>query len=70
MRAWLAVGSCESGLEANAYLTELAAGITYLLAGARLVSLGIRTGETPERFLGAAFMMYGLSGIVCLLMGV
>ncbi len=51
-------------MEANAYLSELAAGIIYLLAGARLVSLGIRTGETPERFLGAAFMMYGGSGVV------
>ncbi len=51
-------------METNAYLSELVAGIIYLLAGARLVSLGIRTGQTPERFLGAAFMMYGVSGVV------
>jgi hypothetical protein len=51
-------------LEGNAYLGELSAGIIYLLAGARLALLGIRTGETPERFLGAGFMMSGASGIL------
>jgi hypothetical protein len=51
-------------LEGNAYLGELSAGIIYLLAGARLVLLGIRTGEAPERFLGASFMMFGTSGIL------
>jgi hypothetical protein len=51
-------------LEGNAYLSELAAGIIYLLAGVRLVSLGIRTGESPERLLGASFIMYGVSSII------
>jgi hypothetical protein len=51
-------------LEGNAYLGELSAGIIYLLAGARLVLLGIRTNEAPERFLGASFMMFGASGIL------
>jgi len=51
-------------LEGNAYLGELLAGIIYLLAGARLTLLGIRTGEAPERFLGASFMMFGVSGIL------
>lgn len=51
-------------MEANAYLSELVAGIIYLLAGVRLVSLGIRTGETPERLLGAGFIAYGASGII------
>jgi hypothetical protein len=51
-------------LEGNAYLGELSAGIIYLLAGARLLLLGIRTGEIPERFLGASFMMFGASGVL------
>ncbi len=51
-------------MEGNAYLGELSAGIIYLLAGARLALLGIRTGELPERFLGASFAMIGLSGIL------
>jgi len=46
-------------LEGNAYLGELSSGIIYLLAGARLGLLGIRTREAPERFLGASFMMFG-----------
>jgi hypothetical protein len=50
-------------LEGNAYLGELSAGIIYLLAGARLMLLGIRTGEAPERFLGASFMLIGTSGV-------
>jgi len=51
-------------LEGNAYLGELCAGVIYLLAGARLVLLGLRTGEAPERHLGASFAMIGLSGIL------
>jgi hypothetical protein len=51
-------------MEGDAYLGELAAGIIYMLAGTRLVLLGARTGETPERLLGASFMLFGLSGIV------
>ena len=51
-------------MEGNAYLGELSAGIIYLIAGARLVLLGIRTAETPERFLGVSFMLLGVSGIL------
>ena len=51
-------------MEGNAYLGELSASIIYLLAGARFLLLGIRTGEAPERFLGASFMMFGASGIL------
>ena len=39
-------------MEGDAYLGELASGIIYLLAGTRLVLLGVRTGEAPERLLG------------------
>jgi hypothetical protein len=51
-------------MEGDAYLGELAAGIIYMLAGARLALLGLRTGQTPERLLGASFMFIGLSGVV------
>jgi hypothetical protein len=51
-------------LEGNSYLGELSAGIIYVLAGARLALLGIRTGEAPERFLGASFAMFGTSAIL------
>jgi hypothetical protein len=51
-------------MEGNAYLGELSAGIIYLLAGARLVRLGLRSGEIPERLLGTSLIMIGLSGIL------
>ncbi len=51
-------------MEGNAYLGELSAGIIYLLAGARLVRLGLRSAEIPERLLGTSFIMIGLSGIL------
>ena len=50
-------------MEGDAYLGELLAGIIYLLAGARLALLGIRTGEIPERFLGVSFTMFGASEV-------
>ena len=49
-------------MEGGAYLGELASGIIYLLAGTRLVLLGVRTGETPERLLGASFLSFGVIG--------
>ncbi len=49
-------------MEGDAYLGELAVGIVYMLAGARLVLLGVRTGEIPERLLGTSFALYGISG--------
>ncbi len=51
-------------MEGDAYFGELASGIIYLLAGTRLVLLGIRTGEAPERLLGASFLSYGVSGVL------
>jgi hypothetical protein len=51
-------------VEGDAYLGELLAGIIYLLAGARILLLGARTGEIPERFLGASFMLFGASGVL------
>jgi hypothetical protein len=51
-------------MEGDAYLGELASGIIYLLAGTRLVLLGVRTGEAPERLLGASFLAFGVSGVL------
>jgi hypothetical protein len=48
----------------DAFLGELAAGIIYLLAGARLARLGARTRELPERLLGASFALFGVSEIL------
>ncbi|HXV36729.1 MAG TPA: hypothetical protein VEC18_06260, partial [Myxococcota bacterium] len=48
----------------DAFLGELAAGIIYLLAGARLARLGARTREAPERLLGASFALFGVSEIL------
>jgi hypothetical protein len=53
-----------NAVEADSYLGELTAGIIYLLAGVRLLLLGVRTGETPERLLGANFVMFGISGVL------
>jgi hypothetical protein len=49
-------------MEGDSYLGELVAGFVYMLAGARLVMLGIRTEEIPERLLGGSFVLYGISG--------
>jgi hypothetical protein len=51
-------------MEGDAYLTELVVGIIYVLAGARLSLLGARTGEIPERLLGASFVLMGMSGVI------
>ncbi len=48
-------------MEGHAYIGELIAGIVYLIAGARLLRLGQRTGELPERLLGATFLFMGVS---------
>jgi hypothetical protein len=48
-------------MEGHAYLGELLGGIVYLIAGFRLFRLGQRTGEAPERLLGAVFLFMGLS---------
>ena len=48
-------------MEDHAYIGELLAGIVYLIAGVRLLRLGERTGEVPERLLGAIFLFMGVS---------
>jgi hypothetical protein len=51
-------------MEGHAYIGELAAGIFYLIVGARLLRLASRTGETPERLLAAMFLVSGLSYVL------
>jgi len=48
-------------MEDQAYIGELLTGIVYLIAGVRLLRLGERTGEAPERLLGATFLFMGVS---------
>jgi hypothetical protein len=48
-------------MEEHAYIGELISAIVYLYAGARLLRLSSRTGEVPERLLGAAFLVTGIS---------
>jgi hypothetical protein len=45
----------------HAYIGEVLATAVYLIAGVRLLRLGQRTGETPERLLGGAFLFMGVS---------
>lgn len=51
-------------MEGDAYIGELAAAIFYLIVGARLTRLTFRIRKTPERLLGAMFLMTGTSYIV------
>ena len=48
-------------MEDHAYIGELLAGIVYLIVGVRLLRLGQRTGEVPEKLLGAIFLFMGTS---------
>ena len=54
-------------MEGHAYLGELIGGIVYLIVGFRLLRLGGRTGEAPERLLGAIFLFMGLSAVLYVL---
>jgi hypothetical protein len=45
----------------QAYVGEFLAGIVYLTVGVRLLRLGRRTGEAPERLLGGVFLWMGVS---------
>jgi len=54
-------------MEDHAYVGELLAGIVYLIAGARLLRLGQRTREAPERLLGATFLFMGVSSALYVL---
>jgi hypothetical protein len=51
----------------QASLGELIAGIVYLTVGFRLLRLSGRTGELPERLLGATFLWMGISAILYVL---
>ncbi len=48
-------------MEDHAYIGELLAGIVYLIVGSRLLRLGQRTREVPERLLGGAFLAMSVS---------
>jgi hypothetical protein len=48
-------------MEEHAYIGELIAALIYLYAGGRLLRLSARTGEVPERLLGAMFLVTGIS---------
>lgn len=50
-------------MDDHAYIGELVAGIVYLIVGVRLLRLGWRTGEFPERLLGATFLFMGVSSV-------
>ena len=54
-------------MEGHAYLGELAAAFIYLVVGARLLRLASRTGELPERLLGAMFLVTGTAYAVYVL---
>jgi hypothetical protein len=51
-------------LEEHAYIGELISALIYLYAGARLLRLSARTGEVPERILGALFLVTGASFVL------
>jgi len=48
-------------MEESAYIAEVVAGAVLLVVGARLLRLSMRTGEAPERLLGASFLLWGIS---------
>ncbi len=48
-------------MQDNAYIGECIAGFVFIIVGVRLLRLGIRTGEIPERLLSASFLAWGLS---------
>jgi predicted membrane channel-forming protein YqfA (hemolysin III family) len=50
-------------MEGHAYMGELLTSIVYLIAGVRLLRLARRTGEAPERLLGATFLFMGVSAV-------
>ncbi len=54
-------------MEDHAYIGELLGGFVYLFVGLRLVWLGQRTGEAPERLLGACFVLVGVSAFLYVL---
>ncbi len=54
-------------MEDHAYIGELLAGIVYLIVAVRLLRLGQRTGEFPEKLLGVTFLFIGTSAVLYVL---
>ena len=53
-------------MEESAYIGGVIAGLAFFIAGFRLVRLSVRTGEAPERLLGATFLVWKTLGILVL----
>ena len=51
-------------MEAGAYIGGVIAGLAFLFAGVRLSRLSLRTGEAPERLIGATFLLWSVSYFV------
>lgn len=58
------VGDRCDRMNENAYIVEALAGVLYLPVAARLLWRAAKTGQIPERLLGATFGCYGLSYIL------
>ena len=54
-------------MEGRAYIGELLAGMVYLIVAVRLLRLGQRTGEFPEKLLGVTFLFIGTSAVLYVL---
>jgi hypothetical protein len=54
-------------MEDHAYIGELLAGMVYLIVAVRLLRLGQRTGEFPEKLLGVTFLFIGTSAVLYVL---
>jgi hypothetical protein len=48
-------------MEVSAYIGSAAAGLAYLVLGARMLWLGVRTGMAAERLLGLTFLLWTLT---------
>lgn len=48
-------------MEESAYIGGALVGLAYLIAGARLCRLGLRTHKAPEQLLSLAFLLWGLA---------
>jgi hypothetical protein len=48
-------------VEGNAYIGGVIVGLGYLIAGARLCRLSLRSREAPERLFSAALLLWGLA---------
>lgn len=48
-------------MEDNAFLVQLLAGVFYIAASLPLFRRAARSGENPERMLGAVFLLFGIS---------